>query len=60
MAFRGADYLATHSIRCRVSGFSISPPCLKLHSIRQDLLDYQYFLSIMQQYLVHPLDPVKK
>ena len=32
---------------------------MKLHSIRQDLQDYQEFLGLVQQYLVHPVDPVK-
>ncbi len=29
---------------------------MKLHSIRQD---YQDFFGLVQQYLVHPVDPVK-
>jgi hypothetical protein len=32
---------------------------MKLHLFRQDLQDYQYFLGLVQQYLVHPVDPVK-
>jgi hypothetical protein len=27
---------------------------MKLHSIRQDLQDYQDFLGLVRQYLVHP------
>jgi hypothetical protein len=33
---------------------------MKLHSIRQDLQDYQDFFCLVQQYPVHPVDPVKK
>jgi hypothetical protein len=32
---------------------------MNLHSVRQDLQDYQDFLGLVQQYLVHPADPVK-
>jgi hypothetical protein len=32
---------------------------MKLHLFRQDLQDYQDFLGLVQQYLVHPDDPVK-
>jgi len=33
---------------------------MKLHSIGQDLQDYQDFFGLVKQYLVHPVDPVKK
>jgi hypothetical protein len=32
---------------------------MKLHSIGQDLQDYQDFFGLVKQYLVHPVDPVK-
>jgi len=33
---------------------------MKLHSIRQDLQDYQDSFCLIKQYLVDPVDPVKK
>ena len=32
---------------------------MKLQSIRVDLQDYQDFLVVVFEYLVHPVDPVK-
>jgi hypothetical protein len=33
---------------------------MKLHSIGQDLQDYQDFFRLVKRYLVHLVDPVKK
>jgi hypothetical protein len=33
---------------------------MKHHSIRQDLQDYQDVLGLAQEYLVNPVDPVRK
>ena len=33
---------------------------MKLHLIGQDLQDYQDSFGLIKQYLVHPVDPVKK
>jgi len=33
---------------------------MKLHSIGQDLQDYQDFFGLVKKYLVHPVDPVRK
>ena len=45
----------------------IETTCMKLHSIRQDLQDYQDFFGLVKQYLVHlaypaesGINPVKK
>ena len=34
--------------------------CMKLHSIGQDLQDYQDFFGLVMLYLVHLVDTVKK